>query len=159
MPADVIQIDTREHQHAIKRILEAFDKAGVRHISSKLYVGDYQRLDNGLLVVDRKQNLQELAGNVCQQHERFRAEMVRAADAGIKVVILCEHGGMIKTLDDVRLWKNPRLKDSPKAITGERLHKALLTMTERYGIEILFCDKRVTGKKIMEILGVGNGEE
>ena len=113
MPADVIQIDTREHQHAIKRILEAFDKAGVRHISSKLYVGDYQS----------------------------------------------EHGGMIKTLDDVKLWKNPRLKESPKAITGERLHKALLTMTERYGIEILFCDKRVTGKRIMEILGVGNGEK
>jgi len=157
MPGHVIQIDTREHQHAIKRILEQFDDAGVRHFSSKLYVGDYQRLDNGLLVVDRKQNLQELASNICQQHERFIAELVRAQEAGIKVVILCEHGGVIHDLDDVRTWKNPRLKESPKAITGERLWKAMKTMEAKYGVEFLFCDKRITGKRIMEILGVTDG--
>lgn len=153
----VIQIDTREHRHAIRRILEQFDEAGIRHFSSKLYVGDYQRVDNGLLVVDRKQNLQELAGNVCQQHERFRAELERAAAAGIHIIILCEHGGAIRGLDDVKIWKNPRLKESPGAITGEKLHKILVTMSERYGVDFLFCDKRVTGKKIIELLG-GNDE-
>ena len=153
----MILVDSREHQHAIKRILETFDQAGIRHASTKLYVGDYQEVGNGLLVVDRKQNLQELAGNVCQQHERFRAELIRAQEAGISLVILCEHGGQIRDLDDVRFWRNPRLKESPGAITGERLHKVLTTLVEKYGVDFMFCDKRQTGKKIMEILGVKDG--
>lgn len=153
----MILVDSREHQHAIKRILETFDQSGIRHASTKLYVGDYQEVGNGLLVVDRKQNLQELASNVCQQHERFRAELVRAQEAGIKIVILCEHGGQIRDLEEVRFWKNPRLKESPQAITGERLHKVLATLREKYGVDFLFCDKRQTGKKIMEILGVRDG--
>ena len=150
----MILVDSREHQHAIKRILEQFDAEGIRHASTKLYVGDYQEVGNGLLVVDRKQSLQELAGNVCQQHERFRNELIRAAEAGIRIVVLCEHGGAIRSLEDVAFWKNPRLKESPKAITGERLQKVLQTISERYDVDFQFCDKRVTGKRIMEILGV-----
>ena len=154
-PAVTIQIDTREHQHAIQKILQAFDDAGVQHFSSKLYVGDYQRLDNGLLVVDRKQNLQELAGNFTQQHERFRAELERAKKAQIRVVVLCEHGGQIRSIEDVAAWKNPRLRESPGAITGDRMAKIMRTMSERYGVEWRFCDKRQTGKKILEILQEG----
>lgn len=153
--AVTVQIDTREHQHAIRRILDDFERQGVRHISSKLYVGDYQRLDNGLLVVDRKQNLQEIAGNLTQQHERFRAELERAKAAGIRIVILCEHGGQIRTLEDVKGWKNPRLKESPGALTGERMYKIMVTMTNKYGVTWEFCDKRVTGRRILEILEGG----
>lgn len=159
MSGHVIQIDTREHQHAIQRIIATFDQEGIRHFSSKMFVGDYQRLDNGLLVIDRKQSLQELASNVCQQHERFRAEMERANAAGIQIVILCEHGGKIRSLEDVKDWKNPRLKDSPKAITGERLYKVLNTIADRYGIRFEFCDKHHTGQRIIEILEVEHGEE
>ena len=156
----MILIDSREHQHAIKRILESFDAAGVRHASTKLYVGDYQEVGNGLLVVDRKQNLAEIASNVCQGHERFRNELIRAKEAGIRIVVLCEHGGQIRSIDDVADWKNPRLRESPNAITGERLYKVLRTISERYGVDFQFCDKKQTGKKIMEILGVGdNGKE
>lgn len=155
-----IQIDTREKDHAIRRILDEFDRQGVVHFRSKLYVGDYQRLDNGRLVVDRKQNLQEIAGNFTQQHERFRNELERAKDAKIRLVILCEHGGEIKTIDDVESWKNPRLKESPKAITGERIARIMRTMEERYQVTWEFCDKRQTGRKILEILEEGvNGKE
>ena len=153
--APVIQIDTREKPRAIRRILADFDEAGVKYISSKLYVGDYQRLDNGLLVIDRKQNLAEIATNLTQQHERFRAELERAKTAKIRVIVLCEHGGQIHTLEDVAEWKNPRLRESPGAITGERMAKIMRTMSERYGVEWRFCDKRQTGKKILEILQEG----
>jgi endonuclease/exonuclease/phosphatase family metal-dependent hydrolase len=80
-----IQVDSREHQHAIQDILTEFNKQGVKHYTSKLFVGDYMSLDNPRLVIDRKQNLHELCGNVCQQHERFRAEMQRAKENGIKI--------------------------------------------------------------------------
>ena len=148
----MILVDSREHQHAIEKVLAAFDGAGVSHASSKLYVGDYQEVGNGLLVVDRKQNLQEVAGNVCQQHERFRAELERAKAAGIHLVILVEHGRTVRSIEDVELWKNPRLRTSPEAITGERLAKIMRTMAERYGIEWQFCDKKDTGNVIMEVL-------
>lgn len=83
-----IQIDSREKAKAIRKILKTFDDKGINHYTSKLFVGDYMSLDNPRLIIDRKQNLQELCGNVCQQHERFRKELIRARDAGIKLVIL-----------------------------------------------------------------------
>lgn len=151
----VIQIDTREKDHAIRHILADFEKQGVQFFRSKLYVGDYQRLDNGRLVVDRKQNLQEIAGNLTQQHQRFRNELERAMEAKIRIVILCEHGGQIRSLQDVAEWKNPRLRESPGAITGERMARIMETMVERYGVTWEFCDKRQTGRRILEILQEG----
>lgn len=97
----------------------------------------------------------ELAGNFTQQHERFRSELERAKKAQIRVVVLCEHGGQIRNIDDVAAWDNPRLKESPQAITGERMAKIMRTMSDRYGVEWQFCDKRQTGRRIIEILKEG----
>lgn len=154
----MIVVDTREHPQAIRKILTYFESHGVTVIRSKLYVGDYQRIDHGLLVVDRKQNLTEIASNLTQGHKRFRDELERAKQAKIELVVLCEHGGQIKTLEDVAEWKNPRLRESPNAITGERMYKVMKTMSERYGVQWRFCDKRQTGKVIMEILGGKDGQ-
>ena len=104
----IIQIDSREKAKAIQKILAQFDSDCVQYFVSKLPVGDYMSLDNAKLCIDRKQNLSELCSNVCQQHDRFRAELQRANQYGIKLVILCEHGGQIKSLEDVINWKNPR---------------------------------------------------
>lgn len=153
----VIQIDTREKQRATEKIRDYFDSHGIKHISSKLYVGDYMSLDNPKLIIDRKQNLLELAGNLCQQHKRFTAELIRAKEAGIHIIILCEHGGKIQTLEDVKNWQNPRLKDHPLAMSGERMHKVMSTMqnSDKYSVEFQFCDKRSTGKRIAELLAGG----
>lgn len=150
-----IQIDSREKPRAVKSILAYFDKHGITHFTSKLPVGDYISLDNARLAVDRKQNLNELVNNVCQQHDRFKAELERANALGIKLVILCEHGQGIHSLEDVQGWVNPRMKSSPLAMSGPRLYKVLLTMSIRYNVDFLFCDKRSTGKRIVEILGGG----
>ena len=153
----VIQIDSREHKWELARIQRQLTAAGCKTIVSKLYVGDYQSLDNPRLVIDRKKDLLELYGNVCQQHERFQKELVRAMDAGIQIIILCEHGEEIRRLEDVYFWDNPRLKDSPKATTGESLYKSLMTIKNRYNVRFEFCTKAETGKKIMELLN--DGEE
>lgn len=107
-----IQIDTREKQRAIRKIVKTFDDHGVKHFSSKLLVGDYMSLDNPRLIIDRKQSLQELCGNVCQQHERFKRELLKAIDAGIQLVVLVEHGPDIQCLEDVWFWENPRKHES-----------------------------------------------
>lgn len=150
----VIQIDTREKQKAIRQIIRTFDAKGVKHYTSKLFVGDYMALDNPRVIVDRKQNLLEVCNNVCQDHERFRAELKRAADYGIKLIILVEHGEGIASLEDVIFWQNPRLARSPKAISGERLYKTMRTIERKYGCKFAFCDKKDTGVEILRWLAM-----
>lgn len=165
-----IQIDSREKARAIRKIVKTFDEAGVKHFSSKLLVGDYMSLDNPRLIIDRKQNLQELCGNVCQQHERFKKELLKAIEAGIQLVILVEHGPDIKTLEDVYFWKNPRKHEvrwrtvngkrvksveSEKAVDGNQLYRSLCTMRDRYNVQFAFCEKKDTGKEIIRILRDG----
>ena len=148
----VIQVDTREKAKAIKQILRTFDAEGIKYYSSKLIVGDYMNMDNPRLIVDRKQNLLEVCNNVCQDHERFRAELIRAKEIGIKLVILVEHGEGIESLEDVIFWQNPRLSKSPKAINGDRLYKIMRTIERKYGCAFAFCNKQNTGKEIIRWL-------
>lgn len=151
----IIQIDSREKPKAIQKILKEFSQQNVQYYISKLYVGDYMSLDNPKLVIDRKQNLNEICSNVgssAANHERFKRELLRANEVGIKVIVLIEHGHGVKTLEDVQLWDNPRLKESPKATDGIKLFKILKTMQKRYNVEFVFCDKDETGKKILELL-------
>lgn len=146
---DII-IDTREKARAIRQILAEFQRQGIRTISSKLWVGDYARIDNQTVVVDRKQNLLELASNVCE--DRFHKEIHRAHEHNVKIVFLCEHGHGVRDLIDVLFWENPRKKESPKCISGEHLYKSMCSMSEKYGVEWEFCTKAETGKRIIEIL-------
>lgn len=151
----VIQIDSREHKWEMARVQRQLTTAGCKTIVSKLYVGDYQSLDNPRLVIDRKKDLQEICGNVCQQHERFKNELMRALDAGIQIIILCEHGPDIQRIEDVYFWDNPRLMKSPKAVTGKSLYKSLCTIRDKYNVRFEFCTKEETGNRIMELLKDG----
>lgn len=147
-----VQVDSREHAHAIKRILAEFERQGVKHFVSKCYVGDYVSLDNPRRAIDRKQNLSELYCNLCQSHKRFAAELTRAQAAGIELIILVEHGGKIRTLEDVKDWNNPRLKASPYAWDGLRMYKTMLTVQNKYGVRFEFCTKAQTGARIIDLL-------
>lgn len=149
----IVQVDSREKPKAIKGILQTFKEHGIDVIESKLFVGDYMNFDNPRLVIDRKQNLTEVCQNVCQDHDRFRRELIRAKEHGIKVVILVEHGQGVESLPDVVFWQNPRIKQSPKAVNGERLYKILLTIQKKYDCRFEFCDKSETGERIIKMLG------
>lgn len=149
----VVQIDSREKTHAIQKIIAEFDRQGVKHYTSKLFVGDYMNLDNPRVIIDRKQNLSEVYGNIFHAHERFKAELVRAKEAGIHLIILVEHSPQVTCLEDVVWWNNPRAKENPKVAKSETLYKAMKTMSERYDCEWMFCSKQQTGKRILEILG------
>lgn len=160
----VIQVDSREKARAIKLIVEEFKRKNIKHPTSKLLVGDYMNYDNPRIVIDRKQNLTELCSNVCQDHDRFRRELIRAQENEIQVIFLVEHGKGINDLSDVIWWDNPRrwkrVKDGgewklieTKAVQGPTLYKILKTQERKYGCKFLFCEKKDTGKRIIEILG------
>lgn len=163
----VILEDTRQQikKHDIKH--QWFEKNGIKIERCRLYVGDYTLANNQSICIDTKKDLQELCMDVCQDHERFKAELIRAKDAGIKLIILVEHGADITCLDDVLFWQNPRKHEvmwrwengkrvksviSAKAVDGCQLYKSLCTIRDRYGVDFHFCQKEETGKKIVEIL-------
>ena len=158
-----IIVDSREHQHVITQILKIFEKRGFDYMVSKLPIADYALLTDMSLVIDRKRNLNELCSNVGYEHERFSAELLRAQEHGIKVIVLCEHGHGIRNLADVAGWVNPRAKtfrrvngrivvEHHRVMQGATLCKTLMTMEREYGVQFLFCEKWETGDRIIDLL-------
>lgn len=147
--------DTRNKVGKHKELNDYLEAKGHKVFRSKLLVGDYSLTTNQSVCIDTKADLLELCTNVCgkEEHERFRGECLRAKEAGIRLVVLCENGKGVRELEDVRGWQNPRLRFSPKALNGNRLYRILATMQQKYDVEFLFCDKSETGEKIIELLG------
>lgn len=149
----MIQVDTREKPHAIRQILAEFKRQQVDFFIEKLDEGDYMSDRNLFLCIDRKQNLGELCQNIAQEEARFCRELQRATDKGIHLVILCEHSSKINCLEDLRHWRNPRIKTSKYAISGGELYRRIYLLQKRYDVEFQFCTKEQTGKRIINILG------
>jgi len=151
----MIIIDSREKPKAITKILDYFDKHDYKHTTSKLLFGDYMDYNNPQLVIDRKQNVAELAKNCTIEHERFKREMERAKDCGAHLVILVEQNTYkdrqdwiyIHDITDLMRWSSPHTQ-----VTGEKVYRVLASWCAKYPISVQFCDKRTTGRRICEIL-------
>ena len=144
-----IIIDSREKK--CEHIKARFEKNGIEYEVKKLDVGDFMSPDNPKVSVDRKQNLSELSRNLTNKadHSRFWKEVRRAKEQGIKLYILCEHGGKIKSIQDVSQWH-----DKYSGVDGRHLMDEIYRTHIAYGVEFLFCDKRCTARKIIEILSL-----
>ena len=70
---------------------------------------------------------------------RKEFEMPKGADFQSEVAELKAHGA--------KVVRGPT--------TGEELYKAMVTMQEKYGVEWVFCEKKETGAKIVELLRNG----
>ena len=149
----MVIVDTREKPRAIVRILAEFDRQGIEYERRALNFADYFNPARPGVVIDRKQNLLEVAGNVVQGKKRFVREIERCNRAGCHLIVLVEHGNSVKSLEDVIRWKNPRLKVSPLAVSGDRLFRIMKAMEIYYGIEWQFCNKQSTGRRIIQLLG------
>ena len=145
----IIQVDSREQK--FDHVTSYFDSQEIKWVKSKCVVGDYVNLLNPMVVIDRKKDLQEVAGNVCQQHDRFVRELELAKELGYKMIILVEDP-RITSLPKVCSWYNWRKRSNPKAISGKTLHKIMKTMSEKYGITWEFTTKENCGKRIVELL-------
>ena len=148
-------IDTREKPKAIENILRTFDEAGIEHVSTKLLFGDYMDWNRPEIVVDRKQNIAEIAKNVTTDRARFVRELERAKSVGSKLVILVEQNRFkdrdkwihVEDVSDLMLWSSPHTK-----IRGEKVFRVLSELIYKYDISVEFCDKRSTGRRILEII-------
>lgn len=152
------------------KIQDVISRKAKRNIPIKKmdFLGTYN------ICVDSKKDIQELCMDICgPDHDRFRDEVILAANNGIKLVVLVENtGGLIKytkdiynpyigKLEDLHLWKNERLfildknthrQKYPRSVRGATLMKACMTMRSKYGVEFEFTTPERSGERILEIL-------
>lgn len=142
----MIVIDSREKK--CEHIKSYLDLREIPFTVKKLDVGDYMSTDNPQLIIDRKQNLDECAQNLCSKDSsRFWREVKRAHEQKIRLIVLVEHGGQIHSVKDVYKWHSKYSR-----IKGSWLANEMFKIYSAYGVEWKFCDKRSTGKRIAEIL-------
>ena len=144
--------DTRQQagKHTLKEAY--FKQNGIKIIRSKLPVGDYANIKDLSVIVDTKQNIQEVIGNVTKQHKRFISECDLAAESGIQLIILVENEDGITKISDLYRWWNPRTRYSKQATTGKTLAKILQGIECRHGVRFEFCRPEEAGKRIIELL-------
>lgn len=137
--------DSREqiNQH----ILTWLDGKGVQHITRALETGDYSAmLDEETfedeVVIERKANLDELAGNFTTSRERFEREMIRAKANGIKVFLIIENAS----------WYDILLHNYHSQLKPQSLMASLLSWQVRYNITVMFCRSDETAQLIYSTL-------
>lgn len=139
----MIICDTREKKN--QHILAYFDRKNVSYSVAKLDTGDYM-VPGGSVTVDRKQNLEELAGNLCSRSHRFWREVRRSHDTGLKLIVLIEDGHY-HGIEEVKDWKSKYTK-----VTGRYLANEMARVSIAYGVEFVFCWKQDAGRRIKDLL-------
>ena len=150
----MIICDSREKKNS--HILNYFDKHNIPYRVTKMAVADYMVEGKGQLVIDRKQNLEEVAKNLVTTDKRRFLNEIRLGYANkIKIVVLVEHSKSIKQLRDVPDWSVTWTDKSNKqyVIAGRKLLDEMDRVSTAYGVEWEFCTKAETPRKILEILG------
>lgn len=149
-----ILIDTREQKTS--RAKKRYEAMGAKYDRAVLDFGDYTynlELPGGPLhdisnrvkakcVIERKQNLDELAMCFTRSRERFKREFERAKDEGATVYLLTENASL-----DMILEGQYRSRFSPNAFIA-----SISAWSARYNIIPLFCNMEHSGRLIREIL-------
>ena len=148
---NIIIVDTREKGH--KKILEYFDKVGQDYIVSKLNAGDYMLYKDYTTIIDKKDGLLELSGNLCntKEHERVKREIAKARELGCKNFIFLIQDSKIKSLEDINNWTSKYTK-----VKGSTLIKIMNTMKQKYGVRFIIVPRAKMGATIIKLLGGKN---
>lgn len=156
--------DTRNQIGKHKNIQQYCNRHGITLVRKCLAVGDYMLSEDGenpcgAVSIDTKENLLEIAKNVCSSdHRRLKAECQRAKDLGIQLIFLIEE---VPPYGRVDMWEVPRWRSSNQwhrygdpmtLIDPKTLHKALKTMTAKYGVKFRFCTRRQSPVRVIKYL-------
>ncbi len=146
-----ILTDTREQKNA--HITNYFDEKLIAHKSKALQVGDYsvylprvpELIDRPVyydrcIAVERKANLDELAGNFTRERERIKNEFARASN--MRLFLMIEDS----TFEDL-IKGNYRSQYKPSAFAA-----SLLSMEAEYNLKIMFLKRQYSGYFIHMVL-------
>lgn len=144
-------IDTREQVNG--HIIDYLNSIGVGFIRRKLEVGDYSaQIDDQTfemsVAIERKASLDEIAGNMTKERERFEKEFYRAKANRTKVFLIIE--------DELKnLYRgNYRSQYQPKAFRA-----SIKAWQTRFNVTVTFCGKEYSPQEIYETLYYAVREE
>ena len=141
----VVIADSREQVH--QHIIFWLDKHNIQHKSRALETGDYSVMLGDAtfedeVVVERKANLDEIAGNFTNGRERFEREMTRAKAGGIKVFLIVENAS----------WTDIFLHNYRSELKPQSFAATLLSWQARFNLTVIFCKPSETAQIIYSTL-------
>lgn len=95
-----------------------------------------------LCAIERKMNLDELAGCFTHDRKRFEAEMVRCKD----------HGGRMFLLVENATWENLTLGRYRSRFAAKAFLASITAWMVRYDLNVMFCKEDTSPALIREIL-------
>lgn len=143
-------IDTREHDNAhlrwrINQMERPYERKalsfGDYSCKFPLTNGEWYSLENECCI-ERKQNLDEICGNFCQNRKRFEREFERASEAGARVYLLIENAD----------WTKIFAHDYRSQMQPAALKASLLAWLARYDCKLITCKPNESGILIRDIL-------
>ena len=160
----ILLSDTRQQEGQHKNIESYCKRMGIEIVRKKLDVGDYMLSEDGInpignISCDSKASILELSHNIMSSdHRRFKAECIRAQEAGIQLVIVIEELPPFGRLD---MWEVPRFQSSGRfhragqpmtLVSPSALRRACITMQIKYGVKFRFCTRRQSPARIIKYL-------
>lgn len=153
---NLIVVDTREKGH--KKILEYFDKVGQDYIPSKLDVGDYMLFKDFSMIIDRKDSLDEICGNLTgktkradgtfeRNRDRLAREVDKAHELGCEEFIFLIQHNKIKTTEDIYNWKSKY-----SIVTGRQLAGIMREFKEKHGCKYMIVPRKEMAQTIIDLL-------
>lgn len=137
-----IIVDTREKNNY--HILEYWDNSKIEYIKKSLEFGDYSffipaNIDLGIMkdihfdkeiVIERKNSLDELCGNLGKNRQQFENELLRATK-GRKFILMVEDA----------TFQNLLRGNYRSLLSSKALFSSLMTFQNRYNVIITFMEK------------------
>lgn len=151
----LILTDTRQQKE--KHIIQEFDKQKILHIQTKLDSADYMavRFKDGQMVkdyttlIDTKNGLLEVAGNLCHtaEHNRVVREIELASKLGCKTFVFLIGQDGISNAEDIISWRSPHTR-----VAGKTLLKVMNTFSKHHNCKFIIVPKNEMGSKIIQLL-------
>lgn len=102
-------------------------------------------LPNGKVAVDTKASIAEMAIDAYTDKKSLNKKYRKCYEQGIKLIVLVEEE--ISSLQELCKWKSKHTK-----INGRMLLDLIHTLQISYGIKFKFCNKKDTGRVLVELL-------
>lgn len=109
--------------------------------NGKPLFGQYEAV-KGHAVIERKMDLDELAGCLSRTRDRFEREFTRARENNATIYLLVEDAS----------WENLINGRYKSRFHPNAFEASILTFLARYDIKPIFCKKETSGKLIRDIL-------
>lgn len=137
--------DTREQENT--HVTGYFELKKIPFLSRKLDAGDYSACIGNVtfeneVVIEKKNGIDEIAGNFTADRERFEREFIRAKADGLKIYLLIENCS----------WARISAHDYRSRLDPKALTASLLAWQARYNITVNFCEPCETGQIIFGTL-------